>query len=222
MNTPRRHILLAATFLASHGSLAMAQSSPLDVVAVYVVPLDDCPEDLGASLARLLQQQLGIRIKASLRLAPLGLGPMPGTNQYASEDILAQAVTASRLLPEAAATTYRLFLTTKDINTRPANFRFQFSTHNRQLNSSVLSMARLLEYANDKPVFTELSASRLVKMAKRAIDEVKLGWTRSGDPRDLMYAPIMGLEDLDRIGYEHSPKAPDNESPKPQPASGSV
>jgi hypothetical protein len=35
---------------------------------------------------------------------------------------------------------------------------------------------------------------------------MRLGWKRSADPEDLMYAPIMGIEDLDRIGLEHVPK----------------
>lgn len=202
--TTRRQCL-AILLLSGPWTIASGQISLLDSIAVYIVPLDDFPEDAASALARFLQQQLGIRIKASLKLPPLGLSALPGTNQYAVEDILAQGAAASSSLPETSPRTYRLFLTTRDINNRTANFRFQISSHNPGSNCSVLSVARLLEYPNNKSLFTNLSASRLVKMAKRAIGEMTLGWTRTTNPTDLMYAPIMSIDDLDRIGYEHNP-----------------
>lgn len=30
-----------------------------------------------------------------------------------------------------------------------------------------------------------------------------LGWERSVNPKDVMYSPLMGVDDLDRIGTEH-------------------
>lgn len=213
----RRQFLLAA--LAALGSGAVrSQPGPLDGVPVYLVPLDDFPEDLAGTLARALQEGLGFRVKASLRLPPLRLPVLPGTNQLIAEEILQQGAAASARLPEATLTTYRLFLTTRDINGRSGNFRFQFSTHNRVLNSSVLSLARLLDYERERPVFNERAVSRLLKMSKRAIGEMVLGWKRSPDPADLMYAPIMGLADLDRLGLEHRQESAP--SPPAEPVGG--
>ena len=79
------------------------------------------------------------------------------------------------------------------------------------------SLAGLLDYANDKPVLTERAISRLIKMSQRAIGEMCLGWKRSADPADLMYAPIMGLGDLDRIGHEHKPEPLDKPSRPQEP-----
>ena len=42
---------------------------------------------------------------------------------------------------------------------------------------------------------------------KRAIGEMHFGWKRSSDSKDLMYAPIMSLDDLDHIGLEHHEKS---------------
>lgn len=184
-------------------STSNAQPGPLDAVSVYLIPLDDFPEHLASSLARQLQQDLKLRVKASLRLPPLSLTTLPGTNQYAAEDILSLGSAASAAFPEASATSYRLFLTTRDINSRSANFRFQLSSHNKALNCSVVSLARLLEYANDRPMLTERASARLTKMTMRAIGEMRLGWTRSGDRSDLMYSPLMGMDDLDRMGMQH-------------------
>jgi predicted Zn-dependent protease len=219
MPISRRQCLALATVCAPW-ALAWAQSSPLDDVAVYIVPLDDFPEDLAASLARLLQQQLGLRVKASIRLPSLDLDLLPGTNQTVSEDILQKGFAASSRLPEASSDTYRLFLTGRDINNRSANFRFTFSTHAPAIRSSVLSVARLMEFQQGQPVFTALAATRTVKMSLRAIGEMRLGWKRSTQPEDLMYAPIMGLADLDRIGLEHSEAPPGAKVQKPPVCEG--
>lgn len=202
----RRSVLSLLAFGVGLGR-AWGQGSPLDGVPVYLVPLDDFPEDLAGSLARALQQNLGFRVKSSLRLPALAIPVLPGTNQLMAEEVLLRGTPASARLPEATPTTYRLFLTTKDINSRSANFRFQFSFHNQALNSSVVSLARLLDYEGNRPVFSERTVARLLKMSKRAIGEMCLGWQRSADAKDLMYAPIMSLEDLDRLGLEHREEA---------------
>lgn len=213
MPRPRRRLLLALPLLWL-GRAAAEQSSPLDSVAVYLIPLSDFPENLAAALARSLQDGLGLRIKASLRLPPLAVDKLPGTNQLVSESLLAAGLKASAGLPEAAPGTYRVFLTTQDINSRSANFRFQFSSHDKNSNSSVISLARLLEYVEERPTLTDRSVLRLVKMTMRAIGEMKLGWQRSPDPNDLMYSPLMGLDDLDRVGLDH---AEPGHAPAPPP-----
>jgi hypothetical protein len=236
MMTSRRQFLFSTMLLAGCSPLPVAQPvsgtddtggteqtaarrapAPASQLAVYVIPLDDFPEALASRLAGLLQEQLAIPIKASLRLPPLGLVPFPGTNQYPGEDILEKARAASDSLPGTSAGTYHLFLTTRDINSRSARLRFYFSLHSPRVNSSVVSLARILEYARGKPEFTDRSAARLVKMSKRAIGEMKLGWSRSTEPTDLMYAPLMSLDDLDRIGFDHRPRAAGEDSPTPAP-----
>lgn len=198
----RRHMLLTGLALLGSG-FAFAVKPRRDIVPVYVIPLDDFPEDYSANVARALASQLGIRVRAGLRLPPLRIPVLPGTNQYASEALLERAVRASARLPGLGPETYRLFLTTRDINSQTGNFRFQFSMHSPNLNCSVLSMARLVEIENGEPRLTVRTGERTIKLAKRAVGELHLGWKRSTDPEDLMYAPLMSVQDLDRIGNEH-------------------
>lgn len=178
---------------------------PLDEMPVYLVPLDDFSQALAANLAQGLQQALGLRIELSAPLPPLRLPRMPGTNQYASEALLVAGRVAVTSLARVPAASYCLFLTVRPINSVSARTRYQFSAHNGGLNSSVVSLAGLLEPGPERPVFTQRTALRLFKMSKRAIGEMHLGWSRSTDPLDLMYAPILSLEDVDRILTEHKP-----------------
>ncbi|MDB5794072.1 MAG: hypothetical protein JWR25_451 [Noviherbaspirillum sp.] len=204
----KRSALFAALSLCL--SLASAQpfpnASPVDKIAVYLIPSEGFPEELSALLARTLTKETGLWVKSSLRIPATDMSPLPGTNQYAPEDFFAKVLPRAKALPEASPRTYYVILTTRDINSRSQNFRFQFSSHSPMQNASVVSLARLLGYADGVAILDAAAAIRLHKMTKRAIGEMRLGWKRSDDPKDLMYAPIMGIEDLDRIGLEHTPK----------------
>jgi predicted Zn-dependent protease len=191
-------------------SLASAQpfprASPIDNVAVYLIPSEGFPEELSATIARTLTKDTGLWVKSSLRIPATDMSPLPGTNQYAADDFFAKVLPRAKALPEASPRTYYVILTTHDINSRSQNFRFQFSSHSPMLNASVVSLARLLTYSNGNAILDDAAAARLYKMTKRAVGEMRLGWKRSADTQDLMYAPIMSIEDLDRIGLEHMPK----------------
>lgn len=213
MQQQRRKLLFVLPLMSVY-SIGWAQMHPLDTVSVYLVPLDDFPEELAAALAKSLQNNLSFRVKASVRLPPLNIATVPGTTQLVSDDILLLASKASSRLPEATPTTYRVFLTTRDINSRSANLRFLFSAHNKALHCSVVSLARLLEYAGERPVLTARSVSRIQKMTKRAIGEMHLGWKRSPNTNDIMYSPLMSLDELDKLGMDHA-ESPPEQAPGP-------
>lgn len=198
----RRHMLLSALALLGSGT-AYALKSGDESIPVYVVPLDDVPEALAATVARALARELGLRVRTGMRLPPLRLPVLPGTEQVVAEALLERAVRASARLPGLGPKTYRLFITARDINAQSGGFRYQFSMHSPNLHCSVVSMARLFETVDGEQRLTDRTGERTVKLAKRAVGELHLGWKRSTDPQDLMYAPLMGLEDLDRIGNAH-------------------
>ncbi|MBQ5946487.1 hypothetical protein [Massilia sp. ST3] len=202
MQNATRRRLLGLLALLGAGS-ALAQAPAPAPVRVYLVPLDDFSEYLAGNMAKQLQQELGIKVSPSMRLAPLALQNLPETNQVAGEDVLTLATEASARLPNLDASTYRVFLTMRDINAKAGDFRFQFSMHQPELNSSVVSMARLLEPGASRYHPTERAAQRMFKMVKRAVGELHLGWRRSTDPNDLMYAPLMGVVDIDMLGLDH-------------------
>lgn len=220
----RRHVVLTGLALLGSGAALAVRSRGGEIVPVYVIPLDDFPEAYSANVAKALASQLGIRVRAGMRLPPLQVPVLPGTDQYVAEELLERAVRASTRLPGLGPETYRLFLTTRDINAQSGAFRFQFSMHSPNLKCSVLSMARLVEVENGEPRISQRTGERTVKLAKRAVGELHLGWRRSTDPEDLMYAPLMSVEDLDRIGNEHreEPAPPLPPVPQDRPREGGV
>ncbi|AKU20230.1 hypothetical protein [Massilia sp. NR 4-1] len=202
----RRAILLLACLLCLHPARAQTPATapdPLDTVAVYLVPTENFPEVFAANLARMLTRDTGIWVKASLAVPIAEMAPLAGSNQYAAEDFFEKLLPQTEKLPGVGRKTLFLLLTTRDLNTRSQNFRYQISYHNNLLNMSVISLARLFSYQDGQPLMDVTAATRFYKMCKRTIGEARLGWQRSGDPSDLMYAPIMSIEDLDKIGLEH-------------------
>ena len=195
-------------------SIAQAQEKSLDTVDVYIVPMEDFPESVAANFAKQLSTDLGTWVKSTVRLGDLKVSKLPGTNQLISEDIVEKAQPILQSFPEASQSTYYLILTSQDINSASAGFRFQFSTHNKELKTSVVSLARMVDYLNGQPAITDASISRLYKMSKRAIGELHLSWKRSTNPKDIMYSPIMGVADIDRIGTEHLEENVENQDSK--------
>ena len=138
-----------------------------------------------------------------MRLGDLGIKPMPETQQLSADQILDQSASTVRRFPEAGPKTYFLLLTGIDINTSTRRTRFVFSWHSSTYHASVLSVARFLEFQGKEPKIDSRFYDRLFKMSKRAIGELHLGWKRSNDPRDVMYSPIMSLDDLDSLNMGH-------------------
>ncbi len=184
--------------LSSHS----ATTNP-DAVDVFIVPMDDFPEDKAAEIANLMTEDMHLWVKPSVRLGNLYANKLPGTNQLIAEDIIEKSQPMIRNFGNTTEKTYFLILTTRDINMSAGNLRFVFASHNKEYNTSVISLQRMVNYINGVPVFDEVSKSRLYKMMKRSIGEMQFGWQRTTDISDIMYAPIMSLDDLDRMGLQH-------------------
>lgn len=185
----------------------LVPASPPDEVSVYVIPTDGIPEEFAANVARALTTDTGMWVKSSLLVPPTVTEPFAGANQYPAEDYLPVGAMLSKRLLDAGPTTYFIVLTERDINSRSRNFRFQYSMHDPTARTSVLSVARLLYTKEGAPAPIELVSARLQKMLMRIVGEMKLGWQRTTDPTDLMYAPIMSIEDVDRMSLVHTVQA---------------
>ncbi|MCQ8116832.1 hypothetical protein [Methylomonas rosea] len=172
-------------------------------VNVYLIPLNDFSEDVAAQMSRDLSKEFGLWVKGIVAMGTQGLMPMQGGQQYAAEDIFEQAKTVMQRLPEADSSTYFIFLTNRDINSRARNFRFQFSYHDTVRRCSVISAARMHSEPENSLGSRQQLESRFIKMTKRAIGQMVLGWERSSDINDLMYSPIMSLDDIDHLGNRH-------------------
>jgi predicted Zn-dependent protease len=206
----RAALSILASSLAASSLTASAQvervvpSSVVDAVALYVIPTDGIDEQAAATVARGLTKDTGLWVKSSL-WTPSGIKePLPGTNQYPAEDYLPLGIALSKRLSDAGPRTYFIVLTERDINARPQNFRFQYSFHQPMARASVLSIARLQHDKDGTPSRSEVIAARVQKMLLRIVGEMKFGWQRSNDPADLMYSPIMSIEDIDRMSLDRS------------------
>lgn len=181
-------------------SAATEKTGPVNV---YLIPLNDFSEDIAAQIGRDLSKEFGLRVKGTVAMGTQGLMPMSDSQQFAAEDIFEHAKTVMQRLPEADSNTYFIFLTNRDINSRARNFRFQFSFHDKVCRCSVVSAARMHPEPENSPGSRQHLESRFIKMTKRAIGQMVLGWERSSDINDLMYSPIMSLDDIDHLGNRH-------------------
>jgi predicted Zn-dependent protease len=207
---PYRRAAIVSSLAALAPVLALSQNQPVpgpsvvDSVALYVLPTDGVAEQAAAQVARALAQDTGLWVKATVWVPPGPLEPLPGGSQFAGEDYLALGSAVARRLQDAGPRTWFIVLTDRDINARSQSFRFQFSMHSPMQRTSVLSVARLLYARDGTPAPGEVVSARAQKMLMRIAGEMRLGWQRSSDPADLMYAPIMSVDDIDRMDVVHT------------------
>ncbi|SCX60976.1 hypothetical protein [Nitrosospira sp. Nsp1] len=188
----------------SQSSISPVEEDSRDIV-VYFLPLDDFSADASASLAQYFSREFGVRMKSALPMGSGELQPFEGTQQYAGEDILMLAKPVLERLPGRAQNASYIILTNRDINARSRTFRYMFSWHDSGLRASVVSTARMTEPGDLSQRAASLLTDRFSKMIRRAVGEMQFGWKRSSNINDAMYSPIMGVDDLDRIGRMHTP-----------------
>lgn len=179
-------------------------SATISGVDVFLIPMDDFNAELAGALASSLSRDLGIRISATRKVTIQGLAPFPGTTQYSADDILDTAEDAVQRLPGSLTNTAYIILTQRDINLNDRKLRFCFASHNYNTRVSVVSSARMSGPWNGKSANLETVTARIKKMVKRSIGLEYFGYRHSADIHDLMFAPIMSLNDLDRISDDFS------------------
>jgi len=171
-------------------------------IDVYLLPLDDFPYEFANNLAKRLSEDLKIRVKASLNLGTADLKPYPDSQQYPAEAILAKGKEVAANLPLTDSATTYILLTRRDINSGDRSLRFNFAYGEPLSRMMVLSTARLAASLRNNEMGHRIFWDRTYKMTKRQIGSAYFGYQRSTNIKDLMYSPIMSLEDVDRIGSE--------------------
>lgn len=179
---------------------ATASRSSAPGIDVYLIPLDDFSFEYTDFLARSLSKETGLRIKPCLQMGATGLVPFPGTSQYSAAAIMNMAAPVTANLPYRRADTAYIVLTSRDINMDSRALHFVFTIHNSGMRIAVVSAARLFLSQAGGVADRETVNRRIIKMVKRSIGDVYYGYQRSTDIHDLMYSPIMSLEDVDKMG----------------------
>ena len=174
---------------------------PAQLIDVYLLPVGDFSYELTEQLARMLASDTGLVVRASLPMGAGELAPLEG-DQFAAEDIIARAQEVGSRLPVRSPDSIVIALTGLDINERGRTLRFVFASANPAAHTSVLSVARLGFSTPKAPATREQVFARIFKMTKRMIGEQYFHLERSSDLGNVMYAPIMSLEDVDAMGAD--------------------
>ncbi len=186
----------------------MAGNSRLvEPAAVYLIPLDDFPYDYASQLAGTLSKDLGLNVRATLPMGTADLSPFPDAAQYSVEDIIENASKVGSRLLDSGERSATIALTSRDINDRSRTMRFLFAQHDKGRRTSVISAARMRYGTPAAPATPDKIFLRIYKITKRTIGEQYLGLSRSGNINDLMYAPIMSLDDLDALGMQFAARS---------------
>ncbi len=175
----------------------------LKPVAVYLLPLDDFPFEYASQLARTLSEDLKINVRASLPMGTSNLLPFSDGTQYPAEDIIEGAYKVGMRLSDRAEHSALIALTVRDINDRSRQLRFVFAQHDKSKHTSVISTARMRYGTSTQPATADMTFLRIYKMIKRTIGDQYLELPRSGNINDIMYSPIMSLNDLDVLGIQY-------------------
>lgn len=181
---------------------AIARSGPPARVQVYLMPLDDFPAGEATRMAQELADELHLTIEAIPPMASFGMIPLQGRTQFSADEVLRKTLAIGRQLEGANENVVLIALTRRDINDSVPRLNFLFSRHDLPRLVSVVSTARLELGRPEMPAGDQLVRSRLYKMTKRAIGEQYFGMKRSTDRRDVMYAPLLSLDDLDTVGRD--------------------
>lgn len=200
-------ICLAICFCCdcSPSPASVAKNPPppeLEPTDVYLLPLDDFDYRTADQLARILRQELKLRVRATVNVGSGGVEKINNGAQYSAESLLKIGGQAAASLSEKSGKTIFVVLTAHDINSVEGSLRFLFSLNNRGEKIAVLSTARLAIGIENNAAGMDLFGRRCVKMIKRQVGELYYGYPRSTDISDVMFAPIMSLETIDKMGSE--------------------
>jgi predicted Zn-dependent protease len=168
---------------------------------VYFVPLFGFPMDLATDLAEDLEKELGIKITVSVHM---GLSPKmynAARNQYDAQFIAEESRTVLRRISYQRKIPFGVILTEKDINMPPFNLRYYYAVWFNDV--SVVSTARMDPRSYGANWNRELLYNRFKKMIKKHIGYGFYRYKSSSNPNSVMYAPVMGMADLDNMGSEY-------------------
>lgn len=173
------------------------------LIDVWLVPVAGFPEERLAGVVRRLGEDLPW---LQVRVAPAVARPadlfFAEHDQVVAQKALNAFRPTARGLPKTKSNTASVFLIAEDLNLEDRRLRFTFSVNDSAGRIAVVSTARLTLGDRKTPATPELVQARLYKLVKRQVAELRLGLSRTSHTTDLMYSPLMGLDDLDRIETE--------------------
>jgi predicted Zn-dependent protease len=166
---------------------------------LYLVGIGDVQGKLLEDIAAYYKDHLQIDVRL-LDPIPIPKGAInPSRNQIAAEDLLQEM---RRKYPEHAGD-YMFGVAAADIYSRELPYQFVFSSRegNETSGLAVVAYARLDPRFLGQPANDDLFGARLRKQLTRNIGLLFLHQSPNENPHSVLYKSVMGLDDLDRMGY---------------------
>jgi hypothetical protein len=168
-----------------------------------IIAMTGIPPDFLIRLKNALAEQHGTDILVTTALGKGDEMLLPGGDQYNASYLAAVGFElAQRMRTESA---FIIVLTNEDINTPDSGFRYVYSSHYQGVSAASLARINSMNFGVVPAIFQ--IPGMLIKMQERALKIINkaigyglYGYEISSDVDSVMYGPIMGPDDLDRIG----------------------
>lgn len=168
-------------------------------VGIYLVPVWGTDRELMYYLQNTLQSQHKVRVKTTTEM---GLDVQhfdQEHQQYIAEHIITSAADVAKSLIKDGRQTPVIVVVPGDMNSGKFRFRYLFSQHNVEKKISAVSLARINPASFGEQPDRALLSSRALKLVNKALGYHLYSYEPSSDLNNVMYGPIMGLEDLDKV-----------------------
>ena len=167
---------------------------------IYLAPLGDFPAEGINHLVDYYRQKYGLTIQV-VEPIPLDSAVVDSrTEQVVAEELMALMARRQPVLandPEAIV----IGLTSVDMSIRGIpQWRWAFAARRDQ--SAVVSTARMDPTNYHLPADPGLLNMRMRKMVTKQIGVLYFGLPQNTDWRSVLYSPVLGVDDLDRIGED--------------------
>jgi len=197
--------IIILIILSSCGAELTKELTPLgnksysnEPVGIYIVPVWGVDKQVISYLENKLSQQHKVRVKVT---TDMGLDKMhfdEKHQQYVGETIHQSVTKIADSLRQQNKNTPFIVILNEDINSSEFRYRFLFSQHFSD-KISVISLARIDPVNYGNAANPDLKASRALKLTNKALGYHMYDYTPSSDFNNVMYGPIMGLPDLDKV-----------------------
>ncbi len=171
-------------------------------VDVYLMPFDGFSESIADQIANRLSNDLNINIETFLALPLETVNYNDYRKQYIAESLSIPITGAINTMRKRTAKTVYIGLLNGDMYPSDEQFNYLFSIH-FEGNISVIATSRLIPIGMiGKETAQKLYGERLLKIIKRTIGQQYLGKKRSSNKSSLMYSPLLGPNDLDKMSLD--------------------
>ena len=169
-------------------------------VKIIIIPLDGVDNNLINNVSSYIQDKHNLKTKIYPHMAYSDKMLNPETEQYYAEEIASAAVRVFASTSTTISDKAIIVITDKDINHKRSTLRFVFSSHYNKFNLSVISTARIDTNNYGIDPNDKLLATRLNKLVNKSLGLNYYKYKQTNDKSSVMYAPILGVPDLDGIG----------------------